>query len=287
MSSKKKLDVKSKPAASIKRKEVEMVKEPIKKKKTTSSNKTKNNKEKAKVLEVPNNQKSLNDTIQSFTSILFTIVIFVALLLIIFVIYNNYLKKDELNLKEVCSDFIEKDYGITSEMINNYIINSRVMLYNVENYDVKELDNNKIIELATYLIWGSSDEYQLCEEDEEYCLTSKISMPYSTLKTYFKNYLNVSDFDLVIEQEYLDTDTIRLYRDNDNIVLTFGEFEFESLRHNLAYTNIKGDKVTLVFALEKKTNDNYNYVASKEVNLKLIGKNLVLENIKTTYKENK
>ena len=255
-------------------------------KKTTTSKSTKGK----KILEIEpikeSKPKNLNDTIQSFTSILFTIIIFIALLLIIFVIYNNYLKPQD-NLQDACKDIYEKDYGITSTMIDNYIINSRVMLYNVENYDKEKIDNQKLTEIATYLIWGSTDKLEMCSDDEKYCLTTKITMPYKTLLTYFKNYLNISDVDLTIEQEYLEGDTIRLYKDNSNIVLTFSEFEFETLRHNLAYQKIDGDKVTLVFALEAKNNDTYRYVGSKVVDLKLINKNLTLESIKTTYKESK
>ena len=52
-------------------------------------------------------QISLNERIQTLTSIFFTIVIFIALLLLIFVLYNNYLKKEnskKIDVNEVCKD---------------------------------------------------------------------------------------------------------------------------------------------------------------------------------------
>ena len=81
-----------------------------------------------------NKNKTVNDHIQSFVSILFTIIIFIALILLIFVLYNNYLKEDknlECDTATVCQDYIKKDYGLKEEDVLNFIKDSRSFLYNI------------------------------------------------------------------------------------------------------------------------------------------------------------
>lgn len=244
-------------------------------------------KEATKQSEVLNNN-DINAKIQSVVSILFTIVIFIALLFLIFVLYNNYLKKDEeLNLQVVCKDYIKKDYKITSEMIDNFIKNARSVIYNFDNFDREKITESEKLKFATYFIWGANPDYIVCPEEEEKCLVSKMEMSYDTLKEYFHNYLDIDDIDLKFNRNYTDDDKTRLYKDLDKVVLTFTEFSYQSLRHNVVYTNIDEDKVTIVFALEKLIDDSniYEYTGFKKIELKYKNKNFIIEKIETSLKK--
>lgn len=107
---------------------------------------------------IPSN--NINEQIQSFVSILFTVIIFAALVLLIVVLYNNYFKKEkEIDYNKVCSDFIEKDYGITGDMITNFVRNGRAIIYNYDNFEKSKLTNDDLIKFASYFIWSEDLEY--------------------------------------------------------------------------------------------------------------------------------
>ncbi len=236
--------------------------------------------------EKKNKETNLNDQIQSFISILFTVIIFLALILLIIVLYNNYLKKEEIDYDKVCADYIEKDYGITRDMIENFVKNGRAIIYNYDNFEKSKLTNEDLIKFASYFIWSSDLEYQKCEEDDERCLVSKMSMSFDELKKQFKNYLDINDLKINYQTEYNDEDKLRLYQDGDIVTLTFSEFEYQSLRHNIVATNVKEDKVIVTFALEELIPDTniYKYVGYKTVELKYHDKNFAIESIKTSLK---
>lgn len=236
-----------------------------------------------------NSSNNLNEQIQSFVSILFTVVIFIALVLLIIILYNNYFKKEkEIDYNKVCSDFIEKDYGITRDMITNFVRNGRAIIYNYDNFEKSKLTNDDLIKFASYFIWSEDLEYEECSDDDSRCLVSKMEMDINTLKDQFKNYLDIKDVKIEYPTEFSDDDKTRLYQDGDKVVLTFSEFEYQSLRHNIVATNIKEDKVIVTFALEKLVDDTniYSYVGYKTVELKYHDKNFSIESIKTNLKEN-
>ena len=245
------------------------------KKKTNS----KNNSIKNKVTTV-----ELNEKIQSIVSILFTVVIFIALFFLIFVLYNNYLKPKDKNLDKICKDYLPKDYNINHEMIDNFIKNARSVIYNFDDFELKNITDDEIRSFATYLIWGKAEEYVVCDDSDPKCLTTHMEMPYSELKKLFKNYLDIDDVKINFQNNYNDDDEIRLYQEGDKVVLSFSEFVYQSYIHNLVYEDIKEDKVTLVFALLNTIDDttNYKYIGYKTITLKYKNKNFIIENIKTS-----
>ena len=229
---------------------------------------------------------NINEQIQSFVSILFTIIIFLAIILLIFILYNNYFKKKNVNLDKVCSEYIEKDYGITNEMVNNFVKNGRAIIYNYDNFSKKELSNDDLIKFASFFIWSQDLEYSVCNEDDDKCLVSKMEMDKDTLKANFKNYLNIDNVDIKYNTDYKDDDKTRLYEENNKVILTFSEFEYQTLTHNIVDIDIKEDKVYVTFALEELVpNTNiYKYVGYKTLELKYHDKNFSIENIKTSLK---
>ncbi len=229
---------------------------------------------------------NINDQIQSFVSILFTIIIFLAIILLIFIIYNNYFKKKNVNLDKVCSDYIEKDYGITNEMVNNFVKNGRAIIYNYDNFSKKKLTNDDLIKFASFFIWSQDLEYTVCRDDDEKCLVSKMEMDKDTLKANFKNYLDIDNVNIKYNEDYKDDDKTRLYEENNKVVLTFSEFEYQTLTHNIVDIDIKEDKVYVTFALEELVaNTNiYKYVGYKTLELKYHDKNFSIENIGTNLK---
>ena len=175
------LDGKVKPKKE-KKKEVkeEIVKEEVKEK----EEKIEVHEEKEET-NVESKPKDINDQIQSFVSILFTIIIFLAIILLIFILYNNYFKKKNVNLDKVCSDYIEKDYGITEEMVNNFVKNGRAIIYNYDNFSKKNLSNSDLIKFASFFIWSQDLEYTVCEDEDSKCLVSKMEMDKDTLRPDF------------------------------------------------------------------------------------------------------
>ena len=266
------------------------IKEMKEKKKETKKEEKENiveeKKEENKEIKEEEKTTNINEQIQSFISILFTIIIFLALILLIIVLYNNYLKKEEIDYDKVCADYIEKDYGITHDMIENFVKNGRAIIYNYDNFEKSKLTNEDLIKFASYFIWSSDLEYQECDQDDERCLVSKMSMSFDELKKQFKNYLDIEDLKINYQTEYNDDDKIRLYQDEDIVTLTFSEFEYQSLRHNIVATNVKEDKVIVTFALEELIPDTniYKYVGYKTVELKYHDKNFAIESIKTSLK---
>ncbi len=225
--------------------------------------------------------RSIHDQIQSIISILFTIIVFILILVLIFVLYNNYLKKDlkkEIDVIEVCKDYINKDYGIKEDDVLTFIYNERSIIYNILKFDSDSITNKDLIEFSKYIIWNSDSEYTECIDDE-YCLDTKKEMDietlYSNLASYFDKeikYLNISDFS---------DDLIRIYQKDDKVILTFKEMEYETLKHDLIKIDIKNNQIEVYFALSKRIGELYNYIGYKKVNLKYNKKNFYITHIET------
>ncbi len=249
----------------------------------------KNDIQKESVKEDKEEVKSANiyDQIQSFVSILFTIIIFLAIILLIFILYNNYFKKKDINLDKVCSDYIEKDYGITKEMVENFVKNGRAIIYNYDKFSKKNLTNDDLIKFASFFIWSQDVEYSVCDDSDEKCLVSKMEMDINTLNANFKNYLDIDDINIKYNTEYNEDDKTRLYKEGNKVVLTFSEFEYQTLTHNIVDIDIKEDKVYVTFALEELVpNTNiYKYAGYKTLELKYHDNNFSIENIKTSLKK--
>ena len=229
--------------------------------------------------------KTVNDHIQSFVSILFTIIIFVALILLIFVLYNNYLKEDknlECDTATVCQDYIKKDYGLKEEDVLNFIKDSRSFLYNIYQIDTNNLKNNDLIQFATYYIWGLEGDYILCEEGEENCLVSKKEISFTDLKTAFKKYLNIDNLNITFNSNFQENDRVRLFLRDDTVVLTFSEFSYQTLKHDVVDVRIDSDEVTVIFALSRRFDEtNYSYTGSKKMILKYVDNRFVIQEITT------
>ena len=232
-----------------------------------------------------NKNKTVNDHIQSFVSILFTIIIFIALILLIFVLYNNYLKEDknlECDTATVCQDYIKKDYGLKEEDVLNFIKDSRSFLYNIYQINTKNLTNDDLIQFATYYIWGLEGDYILCEEEEENCLVSKKEISFSNLKTAFKKYLNIDNLNITFNSNFQENDRVRLFLRDDTVVLTFSEFSYQTLKHDVVDVRIDSDEVTVIFALSKRFDEtNYSYTGSKKMILKYVDNRFVIQEITT------
>ena len=208
--------------------------------------KDKNNKEKVIV------SNNIHEKIQSFISILFTIIVFILLIFLIIVIYNNYLKpKNKINKNEVCKEYIKKDYKIDKESIENYIKNNRHIIYNLNKYNVNEITDEDILEIAKYIIWNDSSDYIMCDEDEK-CLVTKKEIYYQDLINILKNIVNKENIylDFSLEQNK----DIYLYQKDNKVILTFNEFEYETLKHDLIDIIIDEDNITIYFGLSKKNN---------------------------------
>ena len=238
--------------------------------------KGKNNKEKVIV------SNNIHEKIQSFISILFTIIVFILLIFLIIVIYNNYLKpKDKINKNEVCKEYIKKDYKIDKESIKNYIKDNRHIIYNLNKYNIDQITDEDILEIAKYIIWNDSSDYIMCDEDEK-CLVTKKEIYYQDLINILKNVVNKENIylDFSLEQNK----DIYLYQKDNKVILTFNEFEYETLRHDLIDIIIDEDNITIYFGLSKKNNNYYNFVGSKKVILKYDNKKFILQNIETNIK---
>ena len=231
---------------------------------------------------------NLNEHIQTFISILFTIIIFIALILLIVVLYNNYLKKDEkieCDELEVCKSYIKKDYGIKEEEVSNFTKNLRGIIYNIEKFDNEKVTNTVLLNLATYFIWGSEGEYLLCDNTlDPNCLVTKKEMDFIELEKYFKKYLNSEEVKLEFNNNFQEDDETRIYQIDNKVILTFSEFEYETLKHDIIDIEIDEDEVKVIFALSKRipNTELYSYVGYKNLELKYIDNRFVIKNIKTS-----
>lgn len=260
------------------------------KKKTTKKNtKIKESNKEEKVEIVINNQKNdFHEKLQSFISILFTIIIFVLLIFLIFVIYNNYLKpKMKIDKEEVCKEYIKKDYNINKEKVLDYIKNKRHILYNIESFDRENIRNEDILNMAKFIIWNSEGEYIRCDEqDDEKCLVTKKEMYYSNIVSELDNFLQIDDLSINIPEDL--NDKIRMYEKDGKIVLTFSEFAYETLKHDVVNIIVDEDTINVYYALSERipNTDYYNYVGSKIITLKYLNKDeFYLEKVETNIKE--
>ena len=236
-------------------------------------------------LEFKNNKKeevvivdNIHEKIQSFISILFTIIVFILLIFLIIVIYNNYLKPKNINKEEVCKEFIKKDYNIDKESINNYIKDNRYILYNLDSFDKNNITSIDILEFTKYIIWNSEIDYQLCDEDER-CLVTKKEMDYDELIDKLKIFIDKDKINLDYTKQ--DNQDIYLYQQDNKVILTFNEFNYETLKHEIVDILIDENYITIYFALSKNisNSDYYNYVGSKKVLLKYENNKFILEKI--------
>ena len=229
------------------------------------------------------NTANINDKIQSFISILFTIIIFIAMILLIIVLYNNYIKKDnnnEIDKEKICSEYIKKDYNIKEDEIISFVRNTRSILYNIEEFERDKITNQDLLNISKYIIWGSDQEYLECN-NEENCLDTKKEFNYHELERLLKEYLNLEDINLIFYNEFMDDDKTRLYLNQDKVILTFKEMEIETYKHDIVDINIDENNIIVIYALSEKINNYYNYIGSKKVYLKYINNKFIIDKIKT------
>ena len=262
---------------------------------TNLEKKSENNilKNDAKKQEKEGNLKiNLNENIQSITSILFTIIIFIALILLIFVLYNNYIKKEKevvCKKEEVCTEYIKKDYKIKEESIKNYLFKIRGVIYNINDFNIKKITNANYLDFATYFIWNTESDYLICDNTvDNNCLITKKEITKNELNNYFKEYLNLNEIKITFNKEFTNEDKIRIYENDDKVILTFSEFEYETLKHDIVDIRIDEDKIYVIFALSKKidASENYMYVGYKNLELKYQNKTFIIQNIKTSLNQN-
>lgn len=231
---------------------------------------------------------NLNEHIQTVISILFTIIIFIALILLIMVLYNNYFKKEEkieCDELEVCKSYIKKDYGIKEEEVSNFIKNLRGIIYNIDNFDNKIVENTDLLNFATYFIWGSEGEYLICDHNtDSNCLVSKKEMEFPELKGYFQKYLDIKDVKIDFNSNFQEEDKTRIYQLDNKVIVSFKEFEYETLKHDIVDIRIDEDKVSIIFALSKRISgsDFYSYTGYKNLELKYNDKRFIIDNIETS-----
>ncbi len=292
MANKKKSNVVKKGATKKVLNEFDNAKKNTTKKTSTKNNAlTKKNNKTSKVKVEPviiEKQNDFHEKLQSFISVLFTIVIFVLLIFLIFIIYNNYLKpKMKINKEEVCEEYIKKDYKINKDYVLNFIKNNRHIIYNINSFDRDNIRNEDILNMAKFIIWNTDGEYIRCsEEDNEKCLVTKKEMFYSDVISNIDNFLEIDDLSIFVPDD-LD-DKIRLYEQDGKIVLTFSEFEYETYKHDVVDIIVDEDTINIYYALSERipNSDYYNYVGSKIVTLKYLSKdNFYLEKVVSNIKE--
>lgn len=223
---------------------------------------------------------NINEKIQSFISILFTVIIFLALILLIITLYKNNFSNNNnsCDKEKVCQEYIKKDYNINTDEVIKFIKLNRGIFYTMQEFDNKT-DLNTFI---TYYIWSREGEYLECSDDSN-CLVTKKEIDETELLKAIKTYLNKDLKTLSFNTDFKDTDNIRLYKNNEKIVLTFKEFIYESLRHEIINTIVDENNIKVYLALLKNDNGNYDYVGYKEINLKYLNNNYIIESIKTNY----
>lgn len=234
------------------------------------------------IIEEKKVNENINEKIQSFISILFTIIIFILLVFIIFVIYNNYIKKDDkINTSEVCKDYIKKDYNIKENDILDYIKENRNIIYNISNFNIDNTTNDDLLSFSKFIIWNSDSEYLYCEESEINCLDTKKEMTYDELINNLSNYFDIEKINIIFPTIFDDKDTIRIYKEDDNVILTFKKMEYTTLKHDIVDVRIDEDNIDIIFALSKKIDNIYSYTGSKKLSLKFNNDNFKINKIVT------
>ena len=233
------------------------------------------------------NTSDKHNNLQNIISVFFTIIIFVALILLIYVLYENYIKDKDLkncDVKKVCHDYIKEDYGIKEEDVLEYIVNERGILYNLYEFNREELTNNDLLEISKYHIWDSARDYALCDSSDTNCLDTKKEMNFFTLKTFLKEYLDLEDFDISFPMEWTDNDSLRIYKINNDVILTFKSMQYQTLKHDIIDIVIDEDNILITFALENSipNTEYYSYVGFKKVKLKYKNNKFYLNYVKTS-----
>ncbi len=234
-----------------------------------------------------NKYKEHESSLQNVISIFFTIIIFVALILLIYVLYENYIKdgsKTNCDVNKVCKDYIKTDYNIKEEDIIEYVINERSILYNLFEFNHDNITNNDLLEISKYYIWNTARDYTICDKEQDNnCLDTKKEINFFTLKNFLKEYLDLTNFDISFPTEWNDNDTLRIYRVDNNVILTFKNMEYQTLKHDIVDIQVSEDNVIIIFALEKNipNTEYYNYVGYKKVKLKYKNNDFYLNSIET------
>lgn len=237
------------------------------------------------------NKLNINEKIQSFISILFTIIIFMAFILLIYVLYDNYLKKDNkiCNKDEVCKEFIKKDYNIKEEDVSDFLIKLRGIIYNIDNYDNKSISNDDYLKLSMYLIWNTNSDYIVCNHDlDKDCLITKKEVLKDDLYKYLNKYFGINNPNIVFNNDLIDNE-FKLYELDNKVVLSFNEFEYETLKHDIINIDIDSDNINIIYALSRKIEDSdlYTYIGYKNVKLKYDNNSFIIKNIETVLNSNK
>jgi len=248
----------------------------------SKNNKKNNNKTTKKNMKKDNvSELNINDSIQSAVSILFTIVIIILVIFLVFVLYNNFIKKEkEINILEVCNDYIKKDYHINEEDIKQYLIDNRHIIYNINDFDLNNIQNKDINDFIKYIIWNDESEYIVCDEVVE-CLDTKKEMNKDFLISELNKYLN-KDIVSFSFPNIKEDDKTRLYIQDDKVILTFKNMEYETYKHDIVDIRVDEKNIYVIYALSKKINDNeYSYVGNKKVELIMENDNFMIKKIKT------
>ena len=109
-------------------------------------------------------EKNIHDKIQSFISILFTIIVFALIAILIIILYNNYLKKDNSKVVDNCLKY--EEHPVDSEKVIKFINNTRNIIYNITSYDSDDFHNEELTEISKFIIWGSDSEYLECNDND-------------------------------------------------------------------------------------------------------------------------
>ena len=193
----------------------------------------------------------------------------------------------KINKKEVCEEYIKKDYKINKENVLTFIRNNRHIIYNINSFDRDNIHNEDILNMAKFIIWNNEGEYIRCsEEDNEKCLVTKKEMYYSNIMSDLDNFLQMDDLSLTIPDDF--DDKIRLYEQDGKLVLTFSEFAYETYKHDVVDIIVDEDVINIYYALSERipNSDYYNYVGNKIITLKYLNKDtFYLEKVVTNIKE--
>ena len=240
--------------------------------------------EKLPEMVIDNSQKinDINNKIQSVVSVLFTIVIFILIVLLIIILYDKYLKKEkDVNLDEICNSYIKTNIEVSNEEIFNYIKENRHIIYNIEDYSDSNINNKTINEFSKFIIWNNDTEYTICD-DSEYCLDTKKEMEYELLKEELEKYFDIDTLNLIVDYDFNNNDTTRLYLNNEKVVLTFKNMEYSTFKHDIVDIRIDENKVYVIFALSKMidNSNNYAYTGYKNLELEYSDNKFIIKNIK-------
>lgn len=221
---------------------------------------------------------NINEKIQSFISILFTIIIFSALILLVITLYkNNSNNSNSYDEKKLCEEYIKKDYNIDKDEVINFIKVNRGIFYNLNDF---KNTNNYLNKFITYYIWSLDSEYLECDDDN--CLSTKKEILKENLKVAINNYLGKTIDVFEFPDNFTDDDKMRLYQSDDKVILTFKEFSYQSYKHDFIDVLIDEDNIRVILALSELKDNNYTYIGYKNIYLKYKNNKFIIDSIETT-----